>query len=81
MFTAGRIKTFDVLESNLIFFLMNILFMELGLPYENILQIFVMWKGKTRVTSCELRAEIYELRDQLHELQVQSASHEFKSTS
>ena len=71
MFTEGKTKTFDVLKSNSIFFRVKILSMELGLPYENILQISVRWNSKTRVTSCELRAQIYELRDQLHKFQVQ----------
>ena len=26
------------------------------------------WKGKTRVTSCELRVQIHELRVPIHEL-------------
>ena len=52
-------------------FSVTILFMEPGLPHENILQISVRWNSKTRVTSCGSRAQIYELREQFHELQVQ----------
>ena len=52
-------------------FSVTILFMEPGLPHENILQISVRWNSKTRVMSCGSRAQIYELREQFHELQVQ----------
>ena len=31
--------------------------------------IFATWKGKTRVTSYELRVQIDELRVQIHELE------------
>ena len=30
------------------------------------------WKSKTKVTSCELRVQIYELRVQIYELRVQN---------